>query len=81
VQGEIYCVGRIILCRRNYIVQGELYCAGRIILYLLANKTTGDGQNNANSRQYMNKRVCVGCTAVSIICPSFVCVQSIHTRN
>ena len=81
MQGELYCAGRIILCRENYIVQRELYCVGKIIFYLFSNKNAGDRQNNRNTRQYMNKRVCVVCTAVSIICPSLVCVQSIHTRN
>jgi hypothetical protein len=53
-------------------------CAGRNIFFLLANENTGGGQNNGKTRQYKNKRVYVGCTAVSIICPSPVCVQNIQ---
>jgi hypothetical protein len=35
--------------------------AGKILALLLLYLLTGDGQNNENTRQYMNKTICVGC--------------------
>ena len=45
---------------------------------MYSEKSTGDGQNNGNTRQHRNKTVCDGCTErtslVSIFCYSFVCL-------
>jgi hypothetical protein len=55
----------------------------------LPERYTGDGQNNGNTREYLNKTPCVGCTErtliVSIFYYSFVCLHcvvpvSVHYR-